>query len=315
MKKQTVRIVMLMIILLTGVFSSAATAKDKVRFAHVPWSCVTIKTEVAIHIIDALGYDATTNLLSVPIAYNALANNEADVFLGNWMPTMESIARPHFESGRVESFSPVMENAKYTLAVPSYVYEGGLQHFEDIAKYGDRLGYKIHGIEEGNDGNEVVEYMIENDLFGLGDFELVPSSEAAMLSQVRSYARNEEWIVFLGWSPHWMNYVIDMEYLAGSDERTFGENDGTADVFINIRAGFDKEQPNVARFLENYKVPIDMINVAMTMLHEQSGVSDLEAGLAWMKDNPDVYRGWLEGVETVDGRPALDVYEAALKDM
>ena len=314
MRNQMVRIVMLMVVLVTAAFSSAAMAKEKVRFVHVPWSCVTIKTEVAMDILNTLGYEATTNLLSVPIAYNALATNEADVFLGNWMPSMKSIAMPHFESGKVESFSPIMENAKYTLAVPRYVYEAGLRHFEDIAKYADKLDYRIYGIEEGNDGNEVIEYMIENDLFGLGEFELFPSSEAAMLSQVQSFARTGQWIVFLGWSPHWMNYVIDMEYLAGSDERTFGENDGTANVFINIRTGFDKAQPNVARFLENYKVPINMINEAMTMLHEDSRVSDLESGLVWIKNHPDVYRGWLEGVKTADGRPALEVYEAALKD-
>lgn len=315
MRKKTISLVAMMVIFFTATFSSSAIAKDTVRFVHVPWSCVTIKTEVAMHILNTLGYDATTDLLSVPIAYNAMANNLADIFLGNWMPTMESIARPHFESGKVESFSLIMENAKYTLAVPSYVYEAGLQNFADIAKYGEKLDYKIYGIEEGNDGNEVVEYMIENDLFDLGSFELVPSSEAAMLSQVQSYARNEEWIVFLGWSPHWMNYVIDMKYLSGSDERTFGDNDGTANVFINIRSGFDKEQPNVAKFLENYKVPIAMINEAMTMLHEDSSVSDLEAGIAWMKKNPEVYRGWLEGVKTTDGRDALEVYEAALADM
>lgn len=298
----------------TTFLNSQALASKEVRFVYVPWTCVTVKTEVAEFILDNLGYDASSMMLSVPIAYQALATDEADVFLGNWMPTMEGIAGPRFESGEVVQLGTIMENCKYTLAVPSYVYEGGLRDFKDIAEYADKLDYKIYGIEEGNDGNQVIEKMIQEDMFGLGDFELIPSSETGMLSQVQSYVRNKQWIVFLGWSPHWMNKIIDMKYLTGSDENTFGKNDGTATVYINTRAGFIEEYPNVGTFLSNYLVPIDMINEAMTMLHEDNTLEELEAGLTWLRKNPQVYRGWLEDVTTVDGEPALPVIEAAISN-
>ncbi|TVQ99574.1 MAG: ABC transporter substrate-binding protein [Desulfovibrionales bacterium] len=293
-------------------FAGNAMASKEVRFVYVPWTCVTVKTEVAQHFLNELGYAASSMLLSVPIAYQAMATNQADIFLGNWMPTMQSIAEPHFESGNVESFSVIMENAKYTLAVPTYAYEGGLRDFSDIANFGEKLEYRIYGIEEGNDGNEVIEMMINENMFNLGNFELIPSSETAMLTQVQNFARNEQWIVFLGWSPHWMNKIIDMSYLTGSDETTFGENDGTATVYINIRSGFDQQQPNIANFLNNYLVPIEMINEAMNMLHEDSALEPLEAGLTWLRANPEIYRGWMEGVNTVDGQPALPVIEALM---
>ncbi|MFH3844485.1 extracellular solute-binding protein, partial [Acinetobacter baumannii] len=38
------------------------------------------------------------------------------------------------------------KGAKYTLAVPQYVYDGGLRSFADIAKFSDKLGNKIYGI-------------------------------------------------------------------------------------------------------------------------------------------------------------------------
>jgi glycine betaine/proline transport system substrate-binding protein len=314
MRKQLTGLAVMVSFLLTMVMGSKALASNEVRFVYVPWTCVTVKTEVAEYILDTLGYDATSMMLSVPIAYQGLATGDADIFLGNWMPTMSGIANPHFESGKVTQMNPIMENAKYTLAVPRYAYEGGLRHFEDIARFADKLDHRIYGIEEGNDGNEVIEIMINENMFNLGDFDLIPSSETGMLSQVRSYARNEEWIVFLGWSPHWMNNVIDMEYLKGSDERTFGENDGTATVYINIRSGFEQEQPNVIKFLENFKVPIDMINTAMTMLNEDNNLEELEAGLTWLRQNPEVYRGWMEGVTTVDGKPALPLIEKAISE-
>jgi glycine betaine/proline transport system substrate-binding protein len=297
-----------------GIAQAASHDNNTVRFVYVPWTCVTVKTAVAEHILKALGYDASSLMLSVPIAYQAMASNEADVFLGNWMPTMQSIANPHFESGKVDQFSVIMKDAKYTLAVPTYAYEAGLRDFSDIAKFADKLEGKIYGIEEGNDGNQVIELMINENMFNLGDFELIPSSETAMLTQVQNFARNENWIVFLGWSPHWMNKIIDMSYLTGSDENTFGENDGTATVYINIRHGFDQEQPNVATFLNNYLVPIDMINEAMNMLHEDNSMAELDAGLIWLRKNPEVYRGWMEGVTTVDGKPALPVVEALISE-
>ncbi|MGE4560591.1 MAG: ABC transporter substrate-binding protein, partial [Desulfobulbus sp.] len=284
-------------------------AADKaVRFVSVSWTGVTIKTELAVHILKALGYKTSNVMVSVPIVYNALATGEADVFLGNWMPSMQSIAGPYFEKGTVEQYVANMPGATYTLAVPAYVYQGGLQHFSDIAKYGDKLGHRIYGIEEGNDGNEIIQAMIDKNMFGLKGFTLVSSSEQGMLSQVQAFGRDKKWIVFLGWAPHYMNEIIDMRYLSGSTAETFGENDGTATVYTNIRKGFTREDPNVARFLKNLTFPVAMINQIMGTMHKDSDLRPAKAGLDWLKQHPEIYTRWLEGVKTVDGKPALPVF-------
>ncbi len=292
--------------------AGARSHKPKVRIASVSWTGVTVKSELGVKILEALGYDATNIMLSVPIVYQALGTGEADIFLGNWMPSMASIAEPLFKKGTVVKYVASMPGAKYTLAVPRYVKEAGLTHFKDIAKYADRLNGRIYGIEEGNDGNIIIDKMIDNNMFGLGDFELIPSSEAGMLAQVEAFMRDGEWIVFLGWSPHYMNQVLDMAYLDGSTDETFGPDDGTATVYTNIRAGFDKEQPNVAVFLQKYIFPIAMMNEIMTMLHKNPDLQPIDAGLAWIKSHPDIYKGWLDGVKTVDGKPALPAFQAYL---
>jgi len=287
-------------------------AEQKVRFASVSWTGVTIKTELAVHILNTLGYKASNVMVSVPIVYNAMATGEADVFLGNWMPSMASIADPYFKKGTVVQYIANMPGAKYTLAVPSYVYDGGLKDFSDIAKYADKLEHKIYGIEEGNDGNEIIQAMMDKDMFGLKDFKVVSSSEQGMLSQVQAFARNQKWIVFLGWAPHYMNEIIDMKYLTGSQADTFGDNDGTATVYTNIRKGFDKEQPNVALFLKNLTFPVAMINQIMGTMHKDTNLQPKEAGLNWLKTHPEVYEGWLKGVKTADGKPALPVFAKAM---
>lgn len=310
-----IKIPFLISVLLIFGLAGTGFAKKEVRFASVSWTGVTVKTELGVSILESLGYKASNTMVSVPIVYKALDTDEADVFLGNWMPSMATIANKYFDKGTVVKYVASMPGAKYTLAAPSYVVDGGLDDFKDIHKYADKLDRKIYGIEEGNDGNQVIQSMIDNDMFNLGDFEVVSSSEAGMLSQVKSYVKDREWIVFLGWSPHYMNEIIDMKYLKGSTSETFGANDGTATVYTNIRKGFDKEYPNVAVFLKNFKFPVSMLNSIMKMLKEDDSLDPETAGLEWIKEHPEVYEPWFENVKTVDGKPGLDAFKKFLESV
>ncbi|WP_300464929.1 ABC transporter substrate-binding protein [Desulfobacula sp.] len=287
----------------------------KIRIGNVGWTGVTIKTELAVAILNSLGYEAKNLTMSVPITYMALSKGDVDFFLGNWMPSMANIADKYFKEGSVIQYAKNMPGAKYTLAVPSYCLEMGLKDFKDIVTFGDELEWKIYGIEAGNDGNMIIQDMIDKDMFGLGRFKLVASSEMAMLAQVLSYSKRNKPIVFLGWAPHSMNERIDMSYLTGSTSDTFGGDNGTATVWTNTRKGFEKDMPNVAVFLKNYTFPVSMVNQIMTTLHTQKGVSPKQAGLAWLKQHPDTYRGWLENVITVDGKPGVNAFEAALANI
>ena len=292
---------------------SNALASNKVRFASVSWTGVTVKTELAKNILNSLGYDASSVILSVPIVYQAMENGDADIFLGNWMPSMATIANKFFEKDAVIQYVANMPGAKYTLAAPTYAVDGGLKDFSDIAKYADKLDHKIYGIEPGNDGNLIIQNMIDNNMYNLGDFKLIATSEPVMLTEVKSLALEGKWAVFLGWSPHYMNKIIDMKYLTGSTAETFGENNGTATIYTNIRKGFAEEQPNVARLLKNLTFPIAMMNEISQTLEDNKNIKHAEAGMMWIKKHPDIYRGWLKGVTTVTGRPALPVFEESLK--
>ena len=131
---------------------------------------------------------------------------------------MVPVVVAELEDGSVEVLGANLEGAKYTLAVPAYLYEQWLKSFTDVATFKDQLDGKIYGIEPGNDGNRLILGMIERNQFGLGDFELVESSEQGMLSQVDRATRREEPVVFLGWEPHPMNAKYEMKYLEGGDE-------------------------------------------------------------------------------------------------
>ncbi len=110
-----------------------------------------------------------------------------------------------------------------------------------------------------------------------------------------------------------MNVAFDMKYLNGSNANTFGENNGTSVVYTNIRQRFDIEKPNVAKFLKNYQFLVSMMNEIMAILIKKRTMKHVEAVLKWLKKHPEIYRAWLKGIKTVDGKEALAAFEKYLK--
>ncbi len=299
-------------LLLAGGAAQAADPEScrTVRFSDVGWTDITATTAATAAVLAGLGYQPETEILPVPVTYASLKNQDIDVFLGNWMPTMEADVRPYLEDGSVESIGVNLEGAKYTLAVPSYLAEQGLEDFADIAAFREQLDGEIYGIEPGNDGNRLILEMIEENAFGLVGFELVESSEQGMLAQVARATRSEEPIVFLGWEPHPMNANFDLTYLAGGDE-VFGPNYGGATVYTNVRAGYLEECPNVGQLLQNLKFTLPMENEIMGAILDE-GETPEAAAAAWLKDHPDVVETWLDGVTTFEGEPGLPAVKAHL---
>ena len=282
----------------------------KVRFADVGWTDITVTTAVTSEVLHALGYQTTTNMISVPVTYKSLQNKDIDVFLGNWMPSMAADIKPYADNGSVETVRANLEGAKYTLAVPQYVYDAGVKSFADIAKNADKFDGKIYGIEPGNDGNRLIQGMIDKNAFDLGKFKLVESSEAGMLSQIQRAERRKQWVVFLGWEPHPMNTRFKMAYLEGGDD-VFGPNYGGATIYTNVRKGYVQECPNVGKLLTNLSFTLDMENQLMDkVLNEKQAAN--AAAKAWLKAHPQVLDQWLASVTTRDGKPALEAAKATL---
>jgi len=270
-----------------------------VRLSDVGWTDITATTAMTAAMLDAMGYDAQIQQLSVPVTFASLKNKDLDVFLGNWMPSMENDIKAYRDDGSVETIGANLEGAKYTLAVPSYTYDKGLHDFADIQKFKDDLGGKIYGIEPGNDGNRHILDMINDPKFGLSGWELVESSEAGMLSQVAKSTEGKRDIVFLGWEPHPMNANFSMKYLTGGDD-LFGRNFGGATVYTNVRKGYLDECPNLGKLLKQLKFTLEMENKMMGDILDK-GQDPKAATVAWLKEHPDAVKPWLEGVTTFDG--------------
>jgi len=295
---------------MSGAQAADPAACKEVSFADVGWTDITATTAATSVVLEGLGYAPEAEVLSVPVTYASLKNGDIDIFLGNWMPTMEGDLAKYRDEGSVEVLGANLEGAKYTLAVPSYTAEKGLKDFADIAKFEDSLDGKIYGIEPGNDGNRLILDMIDQDAFGLKGFKVVESSEQGMLSQVARAAKAKQDIVFLGWAPHPMNNNFELVYLSGGDD-FFGPDYGGATVFTNVRKGYTGECPNIGKLLDNLKFSLPMEGAIMGAILDD-GKNEKVAATEWLKANPGVLDGWLAGVQTIDGKDGLPAVKAHL---
>lgn len=283
----------------------------KVVFSDVGWSDITATTALASTVLQALGYETETRILSVPVTYTAMASDVVDVFLGNWMPTMEADIAPYRDTGTVDTVRTNLTGAKYTLATNQAGADLGITDFASIADQKEALDGKIYGIEPGNDGNRLLLEMVAMDQFGLGTFEIVESSEQGMLAQVQRASDRDTPVVFLGWEPHPMNAQIQMTYLTGGDD-IFGPDLGGAEVRTNTRAGYVGECPNIGQFLQNLEFTLAMENEVMGAILND-GQDPMAAARDWLAANPDAATGWLADVTTTQGDDAEAALMAALE--
>jgi len=293
---------------LQGAWAKEPASCEKVRFAEIGWADIAATTGVAMVLTEGLGYDPSKVMASVPIAFTGVKNKQIDAFLGYWSPSMDAVIEPFAKNGGVKVLeSPNLEGAKYTLAVPTYTADAGLKSFQDIAKFKEQLGGRIYAIEPGNDGNLLIEKMIKNDQFGLGDFRMVESSEAGMLVQVQRAIRKKEPVVFLAWAPHPMNAQHDLTYLSGGDE-VFGPDYGAAKVYTVVPPDYLDRCPNVGQLLQNLQFTVPIESELMEMALENDDPQTVAKN--WIKANPAMLDQWLTGVTTYDGQDAVQ----AVKD-
>ncbi|MFZ5962570.1 choline ABC transporter substrate-binding protein [Thalassococcus sp. BH17M4-6] len=284
---------------------------DEVVFSDVGWTDITATTAAASVVLDALGYTTDIKVLSVPVTYTSMAAGDIDVFLGNWMPTMEADIAPYREAGTVDTVRANLEGAKYTLATNAAGAAMGIDDFSKIAEHEDALEGEIYGIEPGNDGNRLILSMIEENAFGLEGFDVKESSEQGMLAQVGRATGKDEPIVFLAWEPHPMNANYDLTYLTGGDDY-FGPDLGGATVYTNTRAGYVEECPNVGKLLQNMAFTLEMENEIMGAILDD-GMNPNEAAATWIAENYDaVIPAWLDGVTHIDGSSGLEAAQMTL---
>ena len=289
-----------------GAYADSESCKT-VRFADVGWTDIQVTTGTAAIVLEALGYVTDVKTVSVPVALASMKDKDIDVFLGNWMPSMTVEMAPYTADKSVETVGLNLDGAGYGLVVPQYVADAGVKGLADLGAHTDKFNGKIYGIDPGDEGNRIIREMIENPKNNLGGFELVESSEAGMLTEAEKAMAKNEWVIFLGWTPHPVMASMKIAYLDGMGDSGFG----SAKVYTLSRAGYANECPNAGKLLSNLKFDLAMESAMMEPVLKDS-VDPRASALNWLKANPEAVKPWLEGVTTFEGGDAASAVASVL---
>ncbi|MCK0746080.1 ABC transporter substrate-binding protein [Chromohalobacter nigrandesensis] len=287
-----------------------AQAADTVRFGVPSWPGITVKTEIASQLLAPLGYQAQTDDIGLQVIYQGMENGDVDVFLGGWLPAQEPMLTPMEDQGSVTRIANNVDGAQMTLAVPEYVYEQGVTSFADLDAHRDMFEGEIYSFGAGSAASEILNKAIDNDTWGLGDWQLVDTSTVGMLSAARDAISREEPIVWVGWTPHWMNLELPMRYLEDS-KNLFGEGNGASQVLTLMSSEYADDNPNLTAFFENFSFTAEQ----QSWMIKAFGLDEKEldtVATTWIEEHPDRVEEMLDGVTTTDGDAAWPVVKEAL---
>lgn len=270
--------------------NDANPACKTVRFGQPAWAGASVKTATASWMLQKLGYHTKMTKASLPIIYTALAENDMDVLLAQWMPSQRKLFRSFGIDGSIDIVGPNLTGGHYTIGVPKYVYDAGVTSIADLNKHRDQFKGRIYGIDQGSGGNTTITEMIDDDYAGLGDWKLKHSSTGVMVAEVGRHIKRKKWIAFLAWTPHPMNVNYDIKYLSGGVDY-WGKDKGSITVNTVSAKGFAWKCPDVGQFLANYKWTPDEQSRAMLKV-KNVGMDPLAAGQSMIEKNPDLLDRW-----------------------
>ena len=285
-------------------------AADSVNFVVPPWPGVTVKTEVFSQLIAPLGYDSETQEVSSTVGYQTLQTGDSDVFLAGWIPAQQESHDQAMASGKILDLGNNVTGAQMGFAVPGYVYDAGIHSAEDLDAHRDQFGGRFYSIESGSTVSTFIHDAEANDTYGLGDWQILDSSTPGMLSEVKAAFNDERWIVWYGWTPHWMAPAYDMRIL-DDPQSVYGPDNGRSDVRTIVNKAFAEANPNLLALLEQFTLTADEQSEFIDGYGRQELPAE-QVARTWLQDHPERVATFLDGITTRAGKPALEAVKASL---
>lgn len=291
----------------TSMPASAAQEAPIVRFGVPTWPGITVQSQVAADLLEAMGYRTKQVSTSPAFALSALRTDDLDVYLGGWMPVEKDMIEPMAKKKQVTVLTTNISNALMGLAVPKYVWDAGVHTVDDLNKHADKFNKKIYGIEPGSGFNELIQKAIKTNQHSLGDWRMIPSSTSAMLAQVGRAIKRKNWIVFLGWEPHSMNIIWDIKYLQAVGKPTIAHT--KSDVLTVVNTRLAQAKPQAALFLKQFQVPKKAMS-EWILQYKNKKRKATDIATEWIGKHQDLVATWMDGVKALNGQPAMDAIKA-----
>ncbi len=304
------------------VSASAATCPvDRpITFGGLDWDSARFHNAVAARLMRD-GYGCETEEIpgtTIPLT-NGLARGDLDVLMEVWRNNRAEAFIKAEERGQVRDIGPNFPDAVQGWYVPAYVVEGPDAPAPDLRSVSDLPKYKslFEDREEPGKGrfyNCIAGWACEIvntrklEAYGLEDdyVNFRPGTGEALAAAVAGAVKRQRPILFYYWSPTWLTGLYDLVRLEEPpyERKKFellkspsGPLDGgvaypDAVVAVAVNTDFESQAPELIRLLTNYETTAQDVATALARMREENLTSE-EAAEAFLKANPDRWRGWL----------------------
>lgn len=275
------------LVALTSGGAQAQEAKT-IKIGWTAWADAEAVVKLAERVLtERMGYTVELVMADIGIQYQGVAQGDLDAMMMSWQPVTHASYLEQV-GDEVDDIGPIYTHAKLGWAVPAYVPEDQVATIEDLAKpeVAERLGNQIQGIDPGAGLTQASERAVSN--YGLSDYTLVISSEAAMLAALDRAERNQDWIVATLWNPHWVFSKTELRYL--EDPR--GDLGGAETVNVLARQGLSEDQPEAYDFFARMFLEISDLEA---MMLEAQNTSYEEAVTKYINEHAAQVNYWVTG--------------------
>jgi len=255
-----------------------------VRLVHLDSLEGRAVTEVARIVLERhLGLQVSMEEADVSAAFAAVAQGNADVFIGAHLPELH---REYFQKNqrRLKVLGSFYRGAQAGLVVPRYVE---INKISDLNDYSAEFMGKILCLEADTSVLEAVEQQVIP-RYKLA-FDVDASSELQVQAGIRMAIDAGEWVVMGICGPHWMFAKWDLKYLRQDVDKLIWKPD---ELQIIGRKDFEADNPQLSDFLGRFAFTEDELNDLLLKVWESTVTAD-RAAEQWLGFHDDLVQSWL----------------------
>lgn len=275
----------------TGCSGVGASESKQLKLGVLPWDeNVAISSLTKVVLEEDLGYESVEfQNLKVPEVFEGVGSGELDAFQDVWLPNHDYLLDEVRDD--VDHLPTWYEGeTEFGITVPYYMDD--VHSIADLDKAGTGM---IIGLEP----DSPMHSRIKNKVIPAYDLDvkLVESSTPIMLDELEKAYEMREPIVFLGWSPHWMNTKYRFRYLEDPKDAQGKFND-PSELSTIVHEDLKKDDPVAYKFLSSISLSEGQVNELESEINDAGDPT--RGARNWVSGNRDYVQPWIEAAETTE---------------
>lgn len=254
--------------------TNANIEEDKtITFGVTTWTSTEAPTNIAKLILEEAGYDVEFAYLDQPVIFKGLAEQEVDFFMDAWLPYTEEKLWAKYED-ELQKVATSYEEVPLGWVVPSYVEENTI---EELIGNAEKFEERVVTIAPGAGIVSLSKDVIAD--YQLDDYQLLTSSEIAMIAELENKLEKKEPIIITGWRPHSMFAKYDLKFLEDTKGHFMPDN-----VYVISYKGIEESHPTAYNILSKWSIDVADLE-EMMLTHEENETSFEELAKQWIEEN------------------------------